>query len=142
MSNVAITGGASVSALESLEAAKSAGLISAQAAANIQLWLTKPEYAEYAPLVLEHVASAKWAQLEDVFWTTIPFGTAGRRGRMCPIGTNAINDRTIGESAQGLAGYVKSLPLRQIADLPYLLPTNFYCAISYHTRPPSPHFPH
>ena len=38
---------------------------------------------------------------------TIPFGTGGRRGRMYPIGCNAINDRTIGESAQGLADYVK-----------------------------------
>ena len=36
-----------------------------------------------------------------------PFGTGGRRGRMYPIGCNAINDRTIGESAQGLADYVK-----------------------------------
>ena len=45
--------------------------------------------------------------LDDVFWTVIPFGTGGRRGRMYPIGSNAINDRTIGESAQGLADYVK-----------------------------------
>ena len=48
----------------------------------------------------------KWRELDDVFWTVIPFGTGGRRGRMYPIGTNAINDRTIGESAQGLAHYV------------------------------------
>ena len=41
------------------------------------------------------------------FWTIIPFGTGGRRGKLYPIGTNAINDRTIGESAQGLADYVK-----------------------------------
>ena len=45
--------------------------------------------------------------LDDVFWTVIPFGTGGRRGKMYPIGSNAINDRTIGESAQGLADYVK-----------------------------------
>ena len=35
-----------------------------------------------------------------------PFGTGGRRGRMYPIGSNAINDRTIGESA-GTANYVR-----------------------------------
>ena len=43
------------------------------------------------------------------FWTTIPFGTGGRRGKLYPIGTNAINDRTIGESAQGLADYVREV---------------------------------
>src|SRR6516162_7710957 len=107
MSNAALTGDSSALALEVLERAKMAGRISAQAAANIRLWLTQPQYAEYAPLVLEHIASAKWAMLEGAFWTTIPFGTAGRRGQMYPIGTNAINDRTIGESAQGLAAYVE-----------------------------------
>ena len=52
--------------------------------------------------------TAKWQVLDDVFWTVIPFGTGGRRGKMYPIGSNAINDRTIGESAQGLADYVKA----------------------------------
>ena len=69
-------------------------------------WLTEPRYAEYAPQVAEHIAAGKWKELDDVFWTVIPFGTGGRRGRMYPIGCNAINDRTIGESAQGLADYV------------------------------------
>ena len=55
----------------------------------------------------EHLAQGRWKELDDVFWTIIPFGTGGRRGKMYPIGSNAINDRTIGESAQGLADYVK-----------------------------------
>ena len=55
---------------------------------------------------MNHIAAGKWRELDDAFWTVIPFGTAGRRGRMYPIGTNAINDRTMGESAQGLADYV------------------------------------
>ena len=63
--------------------------------------------AEYAPEVAGQMAAGKWKQLDDVFWTMIPFGTGGRRGKMYPIGTNAINDRTIGESAQGLADYVQ-----------------------------------
>jgi hypothetical protein len=46
-----------------------------------------------------------WKELDDAFWTVIPFGTGGRRGRMYPFGSNAINERTIGESAQGLADY-------------------------------------
>jgi phosphoglucomutase/phosphomannomutase len=57
--------------------------------------------------VAEHIAADQWKELDDVFWTVIPFGTGGRRGKMYPIGCNAINDRTIGESAQGLAEYVR-----------------------------------
>ena len=61
----------------------------------------------------------------------IPFGTGGRRGTMHPVGSNAINDRTIGESAQGLADYVNSvLPAGET-------PT---CAIAYDTRHRSEHF--
>ena len=49
---------------------------------------------------------------------------------MYPIGCNAINDRTIGESAQGLADYVKSqVEGGQLA-----------CAIAYDTRHNSRHF--
>ena len=90
-----------------VEAAVAAGKITPSAAEHIRTWLTAPRYAEYAPQVVEHVAAGKWKTLDDVFWTVIPFGTGGRRGAMYPIGTNAINDRTIGESAQGLADYVK-----------------------------------
>ena len=68
---------------------------------NIHTWLTQPYFRDYAPQVAEHLAAGKWQELEDAFWTTIPFGTGGRRGRMYPIGCNAINDRTIGESARG-----------------------------------------
>ena len=95
------------SALAQLEAAAAEGKLSAGAAGNIRVWLTEPYLAEYAPAVAEHLAAGRWQELDDAFWTTIPFGTGGRRGKMYPVGTNAINDRTIGESAQGLADYVK-----------------------------------
>ena len=36
----------------------------------------------------------------------LEFGTGGRRGKMYPVGTNVLNDRTIAESARGLADYV------------------------------------
>ncbi len=98
----------SQSALAQLAAALAENRLSASAAANIRRWLTEPRYAEYAPQVAEHIAAGKWKELDDAFWTVIPFGTGGRRGRMYPIGCNAINDRTIGESAQGLAEYVRS----------------------------------
>ncbi|HEV3342023.1 MAG TPA: phospho-sugar mutase [Pirellulales bacterium] len=100
------------------------------AAENIRAWLTQPRYRDYAPEVIEHIRAGKWQQLDDVFWTVIPFGTGGRRGKMYPIGSNAINDRTIGESAQGLADYVK-----QAAGGKGLA-----CAIAYDTRHRSRHF--
>ncbi|MCH5376093.1 MAG: phospho-sugar mutase, partial [Planctomycetes bacterium] len=93
--------------LNKVQAAVEQGQLTAPAAENIRAWLTETRYAQYASQVAEHVAEAKWQKLDDVFWTVIPFGTGGRRGRMYPIGSNAINDRTIGESAQGLADHVK-----------------------------------
>jgi len=112
------------SALTLLEKAAQDGNISDGAVENIRTWLTEPRYAEYAPQVAEHISAGKWKELDDVFWTVIPFGTGGRRGKMYPIGTNAINDRTIGESAQGLADYVKD----HAAGKPLA------CAVAYDTR--------
>ena len=91
---------------------------------NIRAWLTEPRYAEYASQVLRLIEAEKWKELDDAFWTIIPFGTGGRRGKMYPVGTNAINDRTIGESAQGLADYVK----QHVTERP------LSCAIAYDTR--------
>src|SRR4051812_30777101 len=93
--------------LDKLKQAATDGKLSTSAAANIRAWMTESRYAAYADEVAAHIAAGKWQVLDDVFWTVIPFGTGGRRGKMYPIGSNAINDRTIGESAQGLADYVK-----------------------------------
>ena len=111
--------------LVQLNAADDDGKLSDGAVENIRIWLTEPRYAEYVPQVAEHLTAGKWKELDAAFWTIIPFGTGGRRGRMYPIGSNAINDRTIGESAQGLADYVK-------AALP--AGTRLACAIAYDTR--------
>ena len=94
-------------AKQQLEAAAAENRLSAGAVQNIRRWLTESRYAPYAEQVAAHLAAGQWQELDDAFWTIIPFGTGGRRGRMYPIGSNAINDRTIGESAQGLAEYVK-----------------------------------
>src|SRR5215510_6908424 len=96
----------SAKTLANLDSATANNKLAASAAANVRKWLTEPRYASYAPQVAEHIAAGKWKELDDVFWTVITFGTGGRRGKMYPIGCNAINDRTIGESAQGLAEYV------------------------------------
>ena len=59
--------------------------LTAAAAKNIKSWLTEPRYAEYADEVAAHIREGKWQQLDDVFWTVIPFGTGGRRGKMYPM---------------------------------------------------------
>lgn len=117
--------------LQCIEAAAQAGQISAGAVENLRAWLTEPRYSEYLPQLLEHIAAEKWQTLDDVFWTVIPFGTGGRRGKMYPIGSNAINDRTIGESAQGLATYVRGQHAAGAA---------LAVAIAYDTRHRSRHF--
>jgi phosphomannomutase len=123
------------SALVSLDAAASAGKLSSSAVANIRTWLTEARYAEFAPQVAEHLAAGRWQELDDVFWTVIPFGTGGRRGKMYPIGTNAINTRTIGESAQGLADYVKQVrAAASPSGTGSLDKTELACAIAYDTR--------
>ena len=107
-----------------LSQAVESGQLTETAAANIKIWLEEPRYHSYREQVIEHLHRGDWKTLDDVFWTIIPFGTGGRRGRMYPIGCNAINDRTIGESAQGLANYINELePSSPKA-----------CAIAYDTR--------
>ncbi len=118
-------------ALAKIDQASQSGDLSSGAVENLKRWLTEDRYAEYEPLVLEHIEKGQWKALDDAFWTVIPFGTGGRRGRMYPIGSNAINDRTIGESAQGLAEYIVSLKS---------LHSPLSCAIAYDTRHRSRHF--
>lgn len=119
-------------ALERLAAAQSQGVLSTAALANLRVWLAAPRYADYVPEILAHVKAGKWRALDDAFWTTIPFGTGGRRGKLYPIGSNTINDRTIGESAQGLADYVKRCAAEgTLGDTPS---GELSCAVAYDTR--------
>lgn len=111
-------------AVEKVKSAAQAGKISSQSQAHIIRWLTEAGFEDGRPELIDHIRQEKWELLEDLFYTVIPFGTGGRRGRMYPFGTNAINNRTIGESAQGLADYV-----RQTVRKPQLS-----CAIAYDIR--------
>ncbi len=117
-------------ALQKLDLAAAGGELSAPAIHNIRRWLTEDRYFAYADEVAQHVLSERWDTLEEVFWTEIPFGTAGRRGKMYPIGCNAINERTIGETVEAVAQYVKS----QHQNGP------LFCAIGYDTRHKSREF--
>lgn len=117
--------------LAQVENAGKQGKLSPGAVENLRAWLTQPRYEKYAPQIAADIGEGKWKQLDDVFWTIIPFGTGGRRGMMAPYGSNAINDRTIGESAQGLAEYVKETLGGQ---------GELGCGIAYDTRINSRHF--
>jgi len=115
-------------ASEALQRAKDAvasGKIEASSLENMQRWLESPDFEPYRSLLIKHIAEGKWETLDRVFYKVAPFGTGGRRGEMYPIGTNAINERTIGESAQGLADYVRSVKPGE---------TKLACAIAYDTR--------
>jgi phosphoglucomutase/phosphomannomutase len=125
-------------ALAQLTEAADKQFLSPGAVKNIRDWLTEPRYREYAPLVAQHLAAAKWKELDEVFWTIIPFGTGGRRGKMYPIGSNAINDRTISESALGLASYVKHVAGDSGSGGKES--SALSCVIAYDTRHQSRHF--
>jgi phosphoglucomutase/phosphomannomutase len=118
-------------ALDTVKQAANENKLSSTAVENIERWLTEARYAHYREPIIEHVEQNRWKELDDAFWTIIPFGTGGRRGRMYPIGSNAINDRTIGESAQGLADYV--VEYNKGKD-------DLSCVIAYDTRHKSRHF--
>lgn len=114
------------SAVQAAGEAAESGKITPAALDNLKIWLTEDRYSPYRDAIVQHIAEEKWQKLDDVFWTVIPFGTGGRRGRMYEFGSNAINERTIGESAQGLASYITSLPEMAGKELS--------CAIAYDTR--------
>ena len=80
--------------------------VSAEAAANIERWLTEPKYDEYKVELEQMIANEQWQDLEDAFFKVIEFGTGGRRGTT-GVGSNRINRVTIGESAQALCRYAQ-----------------------------------
>ncbi len=81
--------------------------LSGSAVKNITAWLEEPKYSEYRSELMEMIEAEKWQELEDSFFKVIEFGTAGRRGTT-GIGSNRINNVTIGESAQALCIYARS----------------------------------
>lgn len=94
-------------AFVALEAACAAGKLSAAARDNIRKWLSETGYRAYADRIVSLVSAGEFDRLEALFWETIPFGTGGRRGTMAEFGSATINDRTIAESANGLALYLR-----------------------------------
>ncbi len=118
-------------ALVRLKEAGSKGQISASAQANIVKWLEEPPFAKYRPALLADIEHGRWKELDEAFYTVLEFGTGGRRGKMYPVGTNVLNERTIAESARGLADYVSS-------QTPHRSPRS--CVIARDTRHQSTEF--
>jgi len=86
-----------------LETLRDAGLIDADTCRRAAQWLTDPQYAEFHDGVVDLLRPTP---LIDAFYQIIPFGTGGRRGAV-GVGSNRMNARTVGESAQGLAAYIR-----------------------------------
>lgn len=82
--------------------------LSDSAVNNINKWLQEPKYAKYKAELESMIQAGDWQNLEDSFFKVIEFGTGGRRGRT-GIGSNRINEITIGESAQALCEYMLSI---------------------------------
>lgn len=82
--------------------------LSADAARNIEAWLTQPKYAEYKAELEQMIQDERWKDLEDAFFKVIEFGTGGRRGTT-GVGSNRINRVTVGESTQALCEYIKTI---------------------------------
>ena len=111
------------------QAAKN-GLLTADSPKNLRSWLTRDCVAQYRPRIVELANAGEWPKLDAMFWTAIPFGTGGRRGPMGEMGPATINDRTIAESAHGMAVYLRSTGCRAGGS----------AVIAHDTRNNSPHF--
>jgi phosphoglucomutase/phosphomannomutase len=68
-------------------------------------WITEPQFEKFRKVIAADISSGNWEKIESCFWEEIAFGTGGRRGPMAEYGSATINERTIAESAYGLAAY-------------------------------------
>ena len=78
--------------------------LSSTAKSNIITWLTHEKFSAYLSELEGLIQNKEWQLLEDAFFRVIPFGTGGRRGTV-GIGSNRINDVTVGEVAQAVCIY-------------------------------------
>ncbi len=93
-------------ALKKVERAVEESRLTPGAAERIKRWLVESPFERDRGPLLEDVEQGRWQALDEAFYAVLEFGTGGRRGRMYPVGTNVLNDRTIAESARGLADFV------------------------------------
>lgn len=68
-------------------------------------WIAEPQFGKFQAAIAADISARNWEKIEACFWEEIAFGTGGRRGPMADYGSATINERTIAESAYGLAAY-------------------------------------
>ena len=90
-----------------LQQAAADGKLVADSEKNIRDWLSRDSVRSFHERIRELIKGGNWDALNDLFWTAIPFGTGGRRGPMGELGPATINDRTIAESAHGMAAWLR-----------------------------------
>ena len=71
-----------------------------------QEWLSNPYFDEATKAELKAIAGDD-KEIEDRFYRTLEFGTAGLRG-VIGAGTNRMNIYTVRQATQGLANYILS----------------------------------
>ncbi len=119
-----------MSSAEMVAEAAANGKLVADSRRNIDDWLSRPSVQQYHERIGELIQQEDWDTLNDLFWTAIPFGTGGRRGPMGELGPATINDRTIAESAHGMAVYLRKSGCTEGGS----------AAIAYDSRNNSQHF--
>ncbi len=93
--------------IKQIENAVEQGQLTKEAAKNLTRWISQPYFSKYHSRLNELLEEKNFEFLGENFWEVIPFGTGGRRGRMGELGSANMNERTIAESAHGLAAYLK-----------------------------------
>ncbi len=79
----------------------------------VNIWLT-PTFDNKTQEAIKELMTSSPKELEDCFYKNLEFGTGGMRGIM-GVGTNRINEYTLGKNTQGLSDYLhKSFPNQEI----------------------------
>ena len=78
--------------------------MNAQAGKNVQEWLTG-NFDEDTKAAIRNMQEHHPQELEDAFYRNLEFGTGGLRGLM-GVGTNRMNQYTVGMATQGYANYL------------------------------------
>ncbi|CAM4148700.1 MULTISPECIES: phospho-sugar mutase [Flavobacterium] len=74
---------------------------------KVNVWLT-PVFDSKTQDVITKMMTSAPKELEDSFYKNLEFGTGGMRGIM-GVGTNRINQYTLGKNTQGLSNYLKKV---------------------------------
>ncbi len=90
-------------------------------------WLANPYFDEATKAELTSIRGDE-KEIEDRFYTSLAFGTAGLRG-VIGAGTNRMNIYTVRKTTQGLANYISKLGMQERG-----------VAIAYDSRHMSPEF--